>query len=136
MQTNTDTPKPRNSSWWDAKSDDEKRAHIAKMTAGRQRARKAGIEAERQPPANGNGQSPRNELAAAFETFERMEAEAAELKALDDAKRALTGNSHAKPIALLDAVLVVQDALERGELELGPDSDRPSFYRVTRERIA
>jgi hypothetical protein len=43
---------------------------------------------------------------------------------------------HAQPITLVDAVIVVQDALERGELELVAHDGKPAFYRVTRERIA
>jgi hypothetical protein len=48
----------------------------------------------------------------------------------------MSGNGHAQPITLVDAVLVVQDALERGELELVAHDGKPAFYRVTRERIA
>jgi hypothetical protein len=121
LQTNNTTPKAGNSSWWDAKSDEEKRAHIAKMTAGRQRARKA---------ANGNGIRP--DIAAAVALADKT---VAEFQALNDAKRALSGNATTR-MNLVDAVIIVQDALERGELELVAHDGKPAFYKVTRERVA
>jgi hypothetical protein len=144
LQTNNTTPKARNTSWWDAKSDEEKRAHIEKMTAGRAAKRRPGLAKLMTEPSileqqeserfrQDNGLSIREELADAFDAVERADAE---FKAFNAAKRALIGNGSAKPITLLDAVIIVQDALERGELELVAHDGKPAFYKVTRERIA
>jgi hypothetical protein len=92
-------------------------------------------EAARQP-ANGNGHSPRGELAEAFDSLmtplEALREHVTDEQAIHDVEPAMSGNGHAQPITLVDAVLVVQDALERGELELVAHDGKPAFYRVTR----
>jgi hypothetical protein len=108
---------------WAKASDEEKRAHASKMLEARWAEPKA---------ANRNGQATRTELASAFEALDRMDDEAA----LQAAKRALSGNGLAKPIALVDAVIVVQDALESGELELVAEDGKARFYIPRRRRLS
>lgn len=94
-------------------------------------------EAARQP-VGGNGQSPRKAVDAAWTQYVDDGVDgSADAAALQEAKRALSGSGHTQPIiTLLDAVIVVQDALQRGELELAAHDGKPAFYRVTRERVA
>jgi hypothetical protein len=101
------------------------------MTAGRQRARKA---------ANGNGKSPRSELASVFDAAMAdadvlREEKVAEFKALNDAKRALRGDGH-PGFDITAAIREVQSAILRGEVEVVAEDGRVAFYLVTRERIA
>jgi phage major head subunit gpT-like protein len=120
------------------------KARWANMSAEERRAQTAKARENRwgkPKPANGNGKSVRNELASAFEQIAAMEQaklqeQAAEFQALNDAKRALNGNGHAQSITIVDACIVVQDALQRGELEMVAHDGKAAFVHVARRRLA
>ncbi|MCC2652152.1 MAG: hypothetical protein K0R61_3055 [Microvirga sp.] len=99
----------------------------------------------RAEPATGNGPSAREELADAFEgVFDAADVDFSK-KAEAEPSNGADGEGHEpflrKPAyTVLDAVLVVRDALQRGDLELVDEDGRLAFYAVTtfvrRQRIA
>jgi hypothetical protein len=100
--------------------------HVDKMVRARYGYRKG-------EKATANGSGIRPDLAAAFDAIAAditalSDEKDADVQALGDAKLALSGNGHTKPISLVDACIVVQDAIERGELRFHAEDGKPAFY--------